>query len=67
MFGRALNLDKPQLEQVEEDERKLIEKSYGVLLIVVSKPLADRIICMTCHWYKDIQSISVEDTPEILK
>ena len=34
MFGRALNLDKPQLEQVEEDERKLIEKSYGVLLIV---------------------------------
>lgn len=37
MFGRALNLDKPQLEQVEEDERKLIEKSYGVLLIVVSR------------------------------
>ena len=67
MFGRVLNLDKPQLEQIEEDERKLIEKSYGVLLIVVSKPLADRIICMTCHWYRDIQSISVEDTPEILK
>ena len=37
MFGRALNLDKPQLEQIEEDERKLIEKSYGVLLIVVSR------------------------------
>ena len=37
MFGQALNLDKPQLEQVEEDERKLIEKSYGVLLIVVSR------------------------------
>ena len=67
MFGRMLNLDKPQLEQIEEDERKLIEKSYGGLLIVVSKPLADRIICMTCHWYRDIQSISVENTPEILK
>ena len=37
MFGRALNLEEPQLEQIEEDERKLIEKSYGVLLIIVSR------------------------------
>ena len=44
MYGRALHLDKPQLEQIEEDERKLIEKSYGMqevysmcLLIVLKR------------------------------
>jgi len=30
MFGRALHLDKPQPGQIEEDEGKLIEESYGV-------------------------------------
>ena len=30
MFGRALHLPEAVLEQIEEDERKLVGKCYGV-------------------------------------
>jgi len=31
MFGRALRISDPMLEQIEEDERKLNSRCYGVL------------------------------------
>ena len=37
MLGRILCLSEPVLEQIEEDERNLTEKCYGVYKINISK------------------------------
>ena len=37
MLGRILCLSEPVLEQIEEDERHLTEKCYGVYKINISK------------------------------
>ena len=37
MLGRILYLSEPVLEQIEEDERYLTEKCYGVYKINISK------------------------------
>ena len=37
MLGRILYLSEPVLDQIEEDERQLTEKCYGVYKINISK------------------------------
>lgn len=37
MLGRVLCLSEPVLDQIEEDERHLTEKCYGVYKINISK------------------------------